>query len=166
MKIEDTIEIRGEVFSSYGARRYEIVNGRLKYGYAQGRKFEFVRGEKYKVSYLNPARTQHKGAVSVYVGSRRGRNWCKAILECMGKKLQVDASTLVPWEGEITKDPLKLINPGNKRVYLMINNQPACGCSKNTDVGLGTLDMDDFLTIPENSRCNHCNSIAKNRVKK
>lgn len=48
----------------------------------------------------------------------------------------------------------------------MINNQPACGCSKSPDVGLGTLVMDDFLTIPENNRCNHCNSIAKKRVKK
>ena len=161
--MDDVVQTVMEVNLSYGARPYEIVNGKLKWGYDQGHKFEFVRGQKYKVSYLNPRRTQHKGAVGVYVGSRRGRDWCKATLECMGKKLQVDASALVPWEGEITQEHLKLISPGNKRVHLMINNQPACGCSKSTDVGLGTLAMDDFLTIPENSRCNHCNSIAKKR---
>lgn len=63
--MEDTIQIRDEGFSPYGARHYEIVNGRLKYGYAQGRKFEFTRGQKYKISYLNPARTQHKSVVGV-----------------------------------------------------------------------------------------------------
>ena len=73
--MEDAIEIRNEGFSSYGTRRLEIVNGWLKYGYTKGRKFEFVPGYKYKVSYINPARTQHKGAVGIYVGAGRGRHW-------------------------------------------------------------------------------------------
>ena len=164
--MEDMIEIRGEAFSSYDARPLERVNGRLKYGYTKGHKFEFVPGQKYKVSYLSPARTQYKGAVGVYVSSRCGRDWCKATLECMGKRFKVDASALVPWEGEITQEHLKLISPDNKRFHLLINKQPACGCSKSPDVGLGTLDMKDFLAIPENSRCKNCNSIAKSRVKK
>jgi hypothetical protein len=159
--MDDTVEIKDNGFSPYVARSIKIVNDRLKYGYSQGRKFKFVRGQMYKVSYLNPSRTQHKGAVGVYIGSRHGRDWCKAILECMGKKFQVDASALIPWEGEITKEHLKLISPVNKRVHLMINNQPACGCSTNRNVGLGTLRLEDFLDIPENSRCKSCNSKAK-----
>lgn len=158
--MNDMVEIGG-AGRSYGARRYEIVNGRLKWGYAQGRKFEFVLGQKYKVSYLNPARTQHKGAVGFYVGSRHGGDWCKAIIECMGKKFQVDASALIPWEGEVTQEYLKLISPVSKRVHLMIDNLPACGCCKSPDIGLGTLGLEDFLTIPENSRCKNCNSAAR-----
>ena len=161
MTMDDTVVSMIKRFGSLGLRRCDIVNGRLKWGYDQGHKFEFVPGQKYQVSYLNPARTQHKCAVGVYVGSRRGRNSCKATLECMGKQFKVDALELVPWEGEITQEHLKLISPVNKRFHLMIDNQPACGCSKSLDIGLGTLDMEGFLIIPENSRCKNCKSKAR-----
>ncbi|OHB76380.1 MAG: hypothetical protein A2Z25_20165 [Planctomycetes bacterium RBG_16_55_9] len=106
--MDDIVEIREEGLRSYGTRRIEIVNGRLKYGYVQGHKFEFIHGQIYQVSYLNPARTQHRGAVGVFVGSRVGKEWCKAILKCKRKRFQVDASALAPWEGEITEEHLNL----------------------------------------------------------
>jgi hypothetical protein len=170
--MDHALKIVEEVDRRYGVRRYEIVDGKLKWGYDQGGKFEFLRGQKYKVSYLNPARARHKGAVGIYVGSRRGGDycrdgshwvepWCTAILECMGKKFAVDPAALVPWEGEITEEHLKLISPVKGRVHLIKDNQPACSCSRRSDIGHRTLPMEDFLAIPENSRCKSCNYVAK-----
>jgi hypothetical protein len=174
MATDDVHITRGH--AGYGARCYELESGKLKWGNAQGQKFEFVRGQKYKVSYLNPARTRHKGAVGVYVGSRHGGGyrredsywvefWCTAILKCMGKMFQVDPAALVPWEGEIAEKHLKLISP-LKRAHLNCDNLPACGCSRNPDIKGGILGIEDFLTIPENSRCKNCNSIAKGMGRK
>ena len=168
--MDNMIEEQGH--ASHGGRRYEIVDGKLKWGYGHGRKFEFLRGQKYRVSYLNPGQTHHKGAIGVYVGSRHGGGyrrdgshcvepWCTAILECMGKRFQVDPAALAPWEGEITEEHLKLISPVRKRAHLMRDNQPACGCSSKPNIGHGTLPIEDFLATPENSRCKNCNSIAK-----
>ena len=171
--MDHTTVTAGSSDARYGGRRYEIVDGKLKWGYDDhGRKFEYLYGQKYRVSYLNPAQAHHRDAVGVYVGSRHGGGyrrddsywvvpWCKAILECMGKRFQVDPAALVPWEGEVTEEHLKLISPVRKRTHLMRDNQPACGCSRGPDIGHGTLPIEDFLAIPENSRCKNCNSIAK-----
>lgn len=162
--MDDEFEIMAEIYKSRGIRRLEIVNGRLKWGYHQGRKFEFVHGQKYKVSHLNPARTRHKGAVGVYVRSRAGRSSCSVTLECQGEKFQVDALSIVPWEGEITPEHRKLISPA-RPFHLLVDSLPICRCTKTPNVAIGTHNGDDFLIIPENSRCKNCNSIAKTSSK-
>jgi len=151
-------------YAGYGARTYDVVDGKLKCGYHQGVRFEFIRGQKFKVSPLGPRRKRHKGAVGIYLGCRATESGYVAILECIGKKFYADADALVPWEGEITEEHLKLISPP-KKTHLLIDNRCACNCDSNPYVKRPALCMEEFLKLLESHRCSNCNGIAKTLVR-
>jgi hypothetical protein len=144
----------------YGGRPYDAVDDKLKWGYHQGARFEFIRGQIFKVSRVNPARRHHEGAVGIYLGCRGTESGHMAILKCLGKEFYADADTLVPWEGEITEEHLKLIS-ARKKTHLLIDNHCACKCDSNPCVKRPALSMEEFLKVLESHRCSNCNGIAK-----
>jgi hypothetical protein len=157
--IED--ERTESVYEGSGSRRYEAVDGRLKWGYHQGVRFEFARGQKFQVSHPGSRRKHHNnGAVGVYLGCRRTESGYMAILECLGRKFYAGAGTLVPWDGEITEEHLKLISPP-KKTHLLIDNRYACKCDSGPYVNRPALCMEEFLKVLESHRCSNCNGIAK-----
>jgi len=144
----------------YGGRPYEAVDGRLKWGYDRGTRFEFVPGEKFQVSNFNPARKRHEGAVGTYLGCRRTESGYQAILECCGRKFYADADALIPWEGEITEEHLNRIS-ARKKVHLLSDNRCACKCDSSPYVKRPALCMEEFFKVRESCRCSNCNGIAK-----
>jgi hypothetical protein len=149
-----------ESVGRYGGRQYEAVDGRLKWGYDQGTRFEFAPGKKFRVSDFTPRRKRHEGAVGIYLGCRRTESGYMAILECCGRKFYADAGTLVPWEGEITDEHLNLIS-ARKKVHLLSDDHCACRCDSHPWVTRPALCIDEFLKVRESLRCNNCNGIAK-----
>ena len=148
--------------SIHGTRGYSIVDGQL-WGYVGKDKFKFIIGNKYKVSHQNKAKTLHNGAVGIYKGFRRFRdreNMCYATLECCGKKFVIAAVALVPYDGAISKEHLKLITP-TKKVHLLENGRCACKCDSSPNIDPPKLCIVEFLTVPENKRCTNCNKFAK-----
>jgi hypothetical protein len=142
-------------------RGYDIIDGELKWGYAGKDKFEFVVGNQYKVSHESKALMRHKGAVGVYKGFQLGNDMCLAILQCGRKKFKVDAAALVPYDGEISHEHLKLISPA-KKVHLVENGRCVCKCDLGGAVNPAKmLGIEEFLAIPENSRCTNCNNMMK-----
>ena len=141
-------------------RGYDIVDGLLKWGYIGKDKFEFIIGNKYKVSHQNQAMTLHKNAVGIYKGFRRRNNSCTATLECCGKRFAIAALALIPYEGEINEKHLKLITP-IKKVHLLEDGRCACKCDSSPNIFPPKLCIDEFLTVPENKRCTNCNKFAK-----
>ena len=151
-------------YSHTPGRCYDIVDGKLKWGYIGKNKFEFIIGNKYKVSHANTAIVLHKNAVGIYKGSRQFSNGCYAKLECCGKSFTVSAEALIAYDGEITEEHLKLITP-IKKVHLLENGCCACKCDSSPSINPVKLCIDEFLTIPENGRCKNCNNISKNHHK-
>jgi hypothetical protein len=149
-----------EGFSKKEIRGYDLVDGELKWGYIGKDKFEFLLGQKYKVCHQNPAMTIHRNAVGIYKGFRQNDGKCHAILECCGKKFSTNPAALVPWEGDITEEHLKLITP-LKKMHLLKDGRCACKCDGGYYVNPPKLLLIDFMEVPENSRCTNCNHIAK-----
>jgi len=150
--------------SGYGKSSCGTVDGRLAW-VKRKKKFKVKRGNTYQVKYDNPKRTMHKDAVGVYVGSRISKNSVMATLECCGKKFRVDATTLMPWKGEITSEHLKFISPKNK-YHLKREEGSACKCDcsgfVNPEVRL--LSDEDFLSMPESTRCVKCGYALKREI--
>lgn len=139
-------------------RGYDIIDGKLKYGYIGKNKFEFIIGNKYKVLHQSPAMVLHKGAVGVYkkFGRNKGRY---VILECCGKNFTVAPESLIPYEGEIAEEHVKLITPV-KKVHLFEKDKCACKCDSSPNINPMKLCIEEFLAVPENSRCTNCNRLA------
>jgi len=147
-----------ETFGGTGGS-YDAVGGRLKYGYHLGKRFEFVRGEMYKVSHAGREK-RHEGAVGIYLGSRRVDSGYMAILNCRGRKFYAPAGALAPWEGEITDEHLVLI-ASRKKVHLSLENRCACKCDSTPLAAPPRLPMGEFLRVAEAARCSNCNGIAQ-----
>jgi hypothetical protein len=141
-------------------RGYDIVDGQLKWGYVDKSKFEFIIGNKYKVSHENKAMILHRGAVGIYKGFRRKNDMCQAMLKCCGKRFAIAAVALIPYEGEIIEEHLKLITP-IKKVHLLENGRCACKCDSAPNINPTKLCIDEFLIVPENRRCKNCNTLAR-----
>ena len=112
------------------------------------------------MSYRSPVKTLHKNAVGIYIGARHRKNSCTATLECCGKRFSITPEVLVPYEGEINEEHLKLITP-IKKVHLLEYDRCACKCDSNPNIYPPKLCIDEFLTVPENKRCANCNKLAK-----
>jgi len=154
-------KIRRGLTYGTGSRRYEVIDGELKWAEpTHGMKFEFIHGHKYQVCHLNPAMSIHKGAVGIYKGVRYRDGNYHAILVCLGKKFMVDPAALLPWEGQITEEHLKLISP-LKKVHLLQGNRCACKCDSTHQINQPIVFYDEFISIPTNSRCTNCNRISK-----
>ena len=151
--------------NGYGSATVGVEAGVLVWVKHNGKKFDVVPGNKYKVSYDNPQRMMHKNAVGIYIESRNiGSCNCDyrvmAILECCGKKFQVEATVLMPWDGQICKEHRKLISP-KKKYHLMRNGQCACKCGEVKEAESRMLCDEDFMAIAENSRCKNCGYALK-----
>lgn len=149
--------------SPYGIISYKLVGNKIKWIERNGQKFDIVRGNKYKVHYDNPQRAKHKNAVGVYVGSGNCEHEIMAILECCGKQFQADSLALMPWDGEITREHLKLISTKGK-YHLMRDGRCACKCDSTPIAESRLLCDEDFLVKPENSRCKMCGYALKREV--
>lgn len=148
---------------TYGTSSYGLVDDKLMWVKRNGQEFNVVRGNKYKVHYDSPQRVMHKNAVGVYIGSRNCDYGVMAILECCGKKFQVDLLALMPWDGEITGEHLKLISP-KKKYHLMRDGRCACKCD-STPIAESRLVCDeDFQVMPENTRCKMCGYALKREM--
>jgi hypothetical protein len=142
-------------------RGYDIIGGELKWGRIGNRKFEFIIGNKYKVSRECDRKTRHKGAVGIYEGFRRKEDVCQVMLKCSDKRFAVDAADLIPYEGDIKEEHRKLVSPV-KKMHLSVNGRCVCNCDTGATVNPAKLlRIEEFLNIPENSRCKNCNSIVK-----
>jgi len=146
-------------------RRYRVADGKLRCGWLGQQRFEFVKGNKYKVDNQNPAKALHKDAVGILVGSRYRENdkerICRAVLDCCGKRFVVDPAQLVPYDGEITEKHLQLISPLRKKVHLAENSKCVCKCGISPQTSPTKLDYDDFIAVPQNKRCANCNRIVR-----
>lgn len=161
--MSDDIPTCQGLYGSYGSYEYQVIDKELKWGRRNGKKFDFIYGNKYKVSYLNPQKVKHKNAVGVYIGCRKTRNGYKATLGCLNEKFTVDIESLVPWDGEITKEHLKLISP-DKKTHLLLDGRCACKCDTSPGADPPKMKVEDFLNLPENHRCPLCNNHAAKKI--
>ena len=154
----------GYLYKGTTLRGYDVIDGELKWGYVGRERFEFVKGNKYMVRHENPAKALHKGAVGILSGIRcneKHRSY-SAVLKCCRKRFQINPAALVPYDGEITEKHLELITP-LKKVHLSEDGRCICKCDKTPHTNPTKLVYDDFMTVPENTRCTNCNRIISKR---
>ena len=157
----------GKGYPGLTGRAYRVVDGELKWGWIGKQKFPFVKGNKYQVRHASRDKALHKDAVGVLAGVRYRQNdkddIVRVVLECCGTPFHIDPIALVPYDGEITEEHVKLITPLRRKVHLAENGKCVCKCDLSPGTNPTGLVQDDFVAVPENKRCTNCNRILRGR---